>query len=245
MYAHKFEGHSVRGSRGLIPAGLGRKTSGPSGNLRRGERELRRARILDQSQIERVLAHIQTTSNSPYSDEVKFVLSVFAGLRAGEIAGMTMEAVVDADDEIGEHIIVGRHAAKRGRERVIPMHPRVREALVRFKNAHPDVPFLAFSARGRIRRQSAPSVKFFFSRVYREVGLHGCSSHSGRRTFITHLARLANLHGHSLRDVQILAGHSRLDTTAAYIEPAEELSGLVAAFGRRTPTPASKEGVEV
>jgi len=195
-----------------------------------GVKKIRRARILDDMQIDRVLKHIATTSNSPASDEVKFLLSVYAGLRAAEIAGLTLADVVDADDRIGRHIVVGRHVAKGGRERIIPMHTKIRDALVRFRRAHPEVDFLSFSARWNVRRQSAASVTNWSLLLYRQVGLQGCSSHSGRRTFITRLSRKANLHGHSLRDVQLLAGHARLDTTAAYIEPAEDLSLLVAAF---------------
>lgn len=193
-------------------------------------RELRQARTLDDNHIEGLIKHIRAESNSPLSDELKFLLSVYAGLRVAEIAGMTLDAVVDADDQIGRHIIVGRHIAKGGRQRVIPMHPRIREALIRFRKAHPDIRFLAFSARHGVRRQNASAVKAWFLLLYRQVGLRGCSSHSGRRTFITRMARLVNLHGGSLRDVQLLAGHARLETTGGYIDPAEDLSRLVAAF---------------
>jgi integrase/recombinase XerD len=58
----------------------------------------------------------------------------------------------------------------------------------------------------------------WFARAYRAIGLTGCSSHSGRRTFITRAARLVHRTGGSLRDVQVLAGHRSLLTTQAYID---------------------------
>ena len=57
-----------------------------------------------------------------------------------------------------------------------------------------------------------------FQRWYRDLGLVGCSSHSGRRTFITITARKISTVGGSLLDVQSLAGHASLQTTQRYIE---------------------------
>jgi integrase/recombinase XerD len=41
---------------------------------------------------------------------------------------------------------------------------------------------------------------------------------SGRRTFITNVAKKISAVGGSMRDVQSLAGHSNLQTTQRYIE---------------------------
>lgn len=49
-----------------------------------------------------------------------------------------------------------------------------------------------------------------FQRWYRHLGFVGCSSHSGRRTFITNAARKISTVGASLKDVQELAGHTNL-----------------------------------
>ena len=70
----------------------------------------------------------------------------------------------------------------------------------------------------RSDRTSAQAIVNLFQRWYRNLGLIGCSSHSGRRTFITNAARKISTVGGSLRDVQHLAGHSSLQTTQRYIE---------------------------
>ena len=64
---------------------------------------------------------------------------------------------------------------------------------------------------------TARSVVNWFHDAYAQLGLHGCSSHSGRRTFITQSARVIGKIGGSLRDVQELAGHRALTTTERYI----------------------------
>jgi integrase/recombinase XerD len=76
--------------------------------------------------------------------------------------------------------------------------------------------FVVTSERGRAMTLS--SIVVWFNRAFKNVGLHGCSSHSGRRTFVTRAARLAHKAGGSLRDVQLLAGHRSIQTTQRYID---------------------------
>ena len=219
------------GGRGALSHGGPRGPNGPCGNARRADRQIRRARVLDNNHIERVLALIECSSNSPRSDELKFLLSVYAGLRVAEITGLTIDAFLTADGTIGSSIVINGNIAKGGRGRIVPTHPVIKDAVARFRKAHPGVAFIAFSNRRGVRRQSTEAVKSWFSRIFSEAGLQGCSSHSGRRTFITRLARSANQFNRSLRDVQLLAGHQRLETTQAYIEPADDLDELVASLG--------------
>jgi integrase/recombinase XerD len=62
------------------------------------------------------------------------------------------------------------------------------------------------------------SIVNWFVTMFAELELEGCSSHSGRRTFITTAAKNVYRAGGSLRDVQLLAGHRSIDTTQRYIE---------------------------
>jgi integrase/recombinase XerD len=70
----------------------------------------------------------------------------------------------------------------------------------------------------RFQSITAQAIVNMFQRWYRHLGFVGCSSHSGRRTFITNAARKISTVGGSLRDVQQLAGHSNLRTTERYID---------------------------
>ena len=53
---------------------------------------------------------------------------------------------------------------------------------------------------------------------YSSLGLVGCTSHSGRRTFITNAARNISRYGGSLEDCRRLAGHASLVMTSRYID---------------------------
>ena len=64
----------------------------------------------------------------------------------------------------------------------------------------------------------ANSIVNWFVALFKELGYEGCSSHSGRRSFITMAARNVHRSGCSLRDVQLLAGHRSIETTERYID---------------------------
>ena len=74
----------------------------------------------------------------------------------------------------------------------------------------------------RTARKQAQAIVNMFAAWYADVGLVGCSSHSGRRTFITNTARKISSFGGSLREFQALAGHSSLAVTQRYIDDSED-----------------------
>lgn len=146
------------------------------------------------------------------------LLSFKAGLRACEIAGLDWSMVTTASGALADSIAISGTIAKNGRARRVPLHPQLREALHKLNRASgkPRKGAVVPSQRGG--HLTPGSVVNWFTALYADTGLLGCSSHSGRRTFITKSARMAAKVGGCLRDVQELAGHSALTTTEAYIE---------------------------
>ena len=146
------------------------------------------------------------------------LLSVKAGLRAGEIAALTWPMVTDSSGKIGRMIELPGICAKYGSGRRIPLHEDIRKALAHLRREAGDLTGPVISSERASRAMTAKSVVNWFHLMYGELGLDGCSSHSGRRTFITQAARMIHKAGGSLRDVQQLAGHRSLKTTEGYIE---------------------------
>jgi integrase/recombinase XerD len=175
----------------------------------------KQAKILSDEQTNSLLVFASATRN-PRRNHLILLLSLKAGLRAGEIAKLTWDMVVGPTGEIGHVIELHDSAAKKKSGRLIPIHPSLRTALAAWRKistgSGPDIR----SERGG--SMTPASIVNWFALVYRAVGLEGCSSHSGRRTFITRAARLVHKAGGSLRDVQLLAGHRSIQTTQRYID---------------------------
>jgi integrase len=183
------------------------------------------AKVLGGGEVRRVLSAARRR-RYPDRNTVIVMLSVKAGLRACEIARLTWPMVTDARGQIGTVIELPSKAAKKGSGRRIPIHPGLHRALVKLRRQsfeksddEPDTPrsdAIVQSERGG--PMTAKAIVDWFTDVFAELGLQGCSSHSGRRTFVTRAARLIQKAGGSLRDVQQLVGHQSIKTTQGYID---------------------------
>ncbi len=175
----------------------------------------KQAKLLNASTIADMLRLVARHRHAK-RDRVIVLLSVKAGLRAGEIAGLTWPMVLDPLGRVGELIELHDTAAKMGSGRTIPIHPLLRPALTALRREGGGEGPIVRSERGDA--MNAGSIVNWFRSLYRELGLAGCSSHSGRRTFVTNAARRVHKAGGSLRDVQQLAGHRSIEMTQRYIE---------------------------
>lgn len=179
----------------------------------------KQAKILTKPQTEAVLSYLNST-RYPLRNRVIFLLSMKAGLRAKEIASLRWEMLTDAEGQLSDSISLTDKASKGRGGRFIPINKDLKleiKALKKEADKHVrPSPYVVTSERGG--QTSSYAVVNMFAGWYRDLGFNGASSHSGRRTFITNAARRISTVGGSLRDVQLLAGHSTLGTTQRYIE---------------------------
>jgi len=182
----------------------------------------KQAKTLTKGQVDSLTAFLLTRRHG-LRDQTVFLLSVRAGLRAKEIANLKWSMILTPEGDVGDAIHLTNTASKGRSGRVIPLNKQLRGNLAQLlavvrQNRHfgPETAYVVTTERSA--HTSPQAIVNMFKRWYEDIGLLGCSSHSGRRTFITNAARKISTVGGSLRDVQMLAGHSSLAVTQRYID---------------------------
>ena len=164
--------------------------------------------------------HYLDGTRHPVRNKLIFLLSVKMGLRAKEIAHLTWSMVLDAEGNFTDILTLDNSASK-GKHggRVIPLSQTIRDALrTHYDPSTRKDPHHRIIQTERSDRVAPQVIVNMFQKWFADLGYEGCSSHSGRRTFITNASKKITSVGGSLRDIQYLAGHSSLQTTQRYIE---------------------------
>lgn len=178
----------------------------------------KQAKVLTKHQQAAMLSFLETTRH-PLRNKVIFLLSTRAGLRAKEIAHITWGMITDAEGRISDAINLQNIASKGKSGGVVWLNKELRTALEEYQSNITTV--IANDRIIKTERNNATSSQVVVNLLYswyKRLGFDGCSSHSGRRTFITNAARKISSVGGSIRDVQALARHSSLQMTQRYIE---------------------------
>jgi integrase/recombinase XerD len=122
-------------------------------------------------------------------NRIAFVLSIYAGLRVGEIAALTVGDVLTNDGRVRREIKLGADQTKGSKGRTVVLSTRVRREIgvyAKFRPApHLVAPLIASQRNGRTFTNVTLST--LFKEVYETAGIY-TSSHSGRRTFATRLS---------------------------------------------------------
>jgi integrase len=181
------------------------------------------AKILNKNQIIAIRGYLKSRRNG-LRNETIFLLSVFSGLRAIEIARLSWKHIIKSDGNIDDYISLPNDSSKgKTGGRIIPLQKDLKMNLIELLERHQKLRSFNRETSFIVRTERSPfttsqTIVNMFQSWYSRLGLLGCSSHSGRRTFITETSRKISLVGGSINDIRLLAGHSSLQTTQRYIE---------------------------
>jgi len=183
--------------------------------------------ILEESDLKRVIQYQKSTKHA-LRNICLLHFSFYLGLRSKEMAGLSVKDVVFQDGEIKDEILLTMTKGNKKRTAFLT-NPKVRAVLKEYLDYRketdeffePDAPLFKSQKNIRFIPQTLSMV---FRKMYDCVGLSGCSSHSGRRTFATSLLN----QGINIKNVQTLLGHASITTTSIYLETNPKMLGDIA-----------------
>ena len=181
----------------------------------------KQAKTLTQPELRRVLDYIATRPHA-LRNRVMLLMTHYAGMRVGEVASLRYADVVDADGQLRDEIRLDAAQTKGRHGRVVFVNAKLKRELQAYLRSHPQTKpdhKLFYTQKRAGAGFSANTLTQHFHYIYKQTGIAGASSHSGRRTFITNLASK----GISVRVLMSLAGHRHIGTTQAYIDVNDDM----------------------
>ena len=184
--------------------------------------------ILEERDLKRVIQYQKGTKHG-LRNTCLLYFSFYLGLRSKEMANLSIKDVLFQDGSIKDEILLTRHMTKGAKQRTAFLtNPKVRTILKEYLDYRQendeffemDSPLFKSQKNLRFTPQTLSMV---FRKMYDSVGLNGCSSHSGRRTFATSLLN----QGINIKNVQTLLGHSSITTTSIYLETNPKMLGEI------------------
>lgn len=164
---------------------------------------------LTRAEVERLLAACDRSRATGCRDFAILTLLVRLGLRAGEVAGLTLDAI---DWRAGELVVTG----KGNRSERLPLPPDVGEAIVAYLRAGRPASALGRAVFIRVkaphRGLSSTGVSQIVGDAARRAGLGLVHAHRLRHTAATEMLRA----GGSLAEIGQVLRHRRAQTTAIY-----------------------------
>ena len=132
---------------------------------------MRQAQTLNEAQLRRVI-HYCRSRRHPIRDETIILVSFYAGLRAKEIAALTVGNIFDEDGAVRTQFILSAQQSKGGQTRTVYLNQRLRKALREYGDyirlADPQRPLFASQKGGHF---SANTMCQLFLDIYKAIGL--------------------------------------------------------------------------
>lgn len=174
----------------------------------------KQARTLTERELQKLLEFISKTKSAKRNRAI-ILLTHFAGLRIGECSALLIGDVVASDGAIRTEFTLSAGQTKGSSSRTVLLNKRIQAELAAYVQSlrvrDPKKPL--FSTQRSVGF-TANTLTHVVNGIYKKAGLDGCSSHSGRRNYLSALSA----QGVSVRVMMALAGHKNMSTTQRYID---------------------------
>ena len=186
------------------------------------------AKTLTSTELKRVLKYV-SAKNHAERNRVMLLMGYWSGMRVGEIAALKVSDVLANDGTIKNEVHLKANQTKGNKGRAVIISTKLAIEIEKYLNfiygtnsliaiTYSDTDRTLFYTQKR-NGFDANTLCATIHNLYKEIGMHGASSHSGRRTFITNLASK----GVGVRVLMSLAGHKHLSTVQRYIDVNDDM----------------------
>ena len=173
---------------------------------------MKRAHVLNEREIKKIFASIARGAY-PSRNRAMFILSIYAGMRVGEIATLRVSDVLAADGSVRSQVQLSAAQTKGNEARTVLLNTQVQSEIAEYvRKLKPQADGVLFLSRAG-KSFSSNSLCQVFARTYRDCGIDAATSHAGRHYFLTTLAEK----GVSIHVLAALAGHKNISTTMVYL----------------------------
>ncbi len=199
-----------------------------------GDKKMAQARTLNDKELNLLLLYIQTRKHA-VRDRCMVLMTFLSGARIKEVALTKVGDVLALDGTIKTEIRLTAEQTKGKHARTIVLADKLRKELltylqIRFDTKH----LIAVTYTDNMKKPlfatqkregfNANTACYHFHMLYKEFGLIGVSSHSGRRSFLTKLSAK----GVPIKVLQELASHRSIQCTARYIDVTTDMKRAAA-----------------
>lgn len=193
------------------------------------ENKMKQARTLNEKELNLLLLYINTRKHAA-RDRAIVACTYFGGMRIGECAALKIKDVLANDGSIKLEINLTAEQTKGKYSRTVVLADKLRKEIQTYLQTRFDTKqLIALTYSEHINKPlfntqksngfSANTLTYTMTMLYKAAGLSGCSSHSGRRSFLTNLSAKSV----PLKVLMELAGHRQAQTTMRYINVTSDM----------------------
>jgi len=200
------------------------------------EKKMSQARTLNDKELNLLLLYINTRKHA-LRDRCMVLMTYWSGARIKEVALTKVGDVLALDGTIKNEIRLTAEQTKGKHARTIVLADKLRkEILIYLQTRFDTKQLIALTYSDAMNKPLFATQKrqgfdsntacYHFHMLYKNAGLIGASSHSGRRSFLTQLSAK----GVPIKVLMELASHRSIQTTARYIDVTADMKRAAVAL---------------